>query len=316
MNCREFLTEFEERRALSQSATLHLNDCPGCRKTSSEQTRLWQMIEKMKRVDAPNDFDFRVKARIANGKPADIQPRVFFPALRYILPLGLIVLILSVVVFNTAYFSGGTLPAVADNISPTTDAVQIPANNSVSAQEIPAINNIAQSFTNEKVFVGNLEQEIKPEISETKEIRFAAVNSSRKMPVKFSNANLKEDENGGGSRDIAVRPPPPPLLPTEFSSNQSNENSPNRGNLMSADELNLSFIGIETASEGGAKKVKAVTSGSVAERAGVKVGDVIEAIDGRRISSKPAGTQSVQGKKLTVRRGAEQIEIDLQSKTN
>ncbi len=93
MNCREFLIVFEERSGLTEAATLHLKDCSGCQKTSREQTLVWQMIEDLPRVDAPKNFDFRVKARIADAKPTNFQPR-FFPVLRYVLPLSLAVLIL------------------------------------------------------------------------------------------------------------------------------------------------------------------------------------------------------------------------------
>ncbi len=116
MNCREFTAEFEERRnALSQSARFHLNDCPGCEKTSGEQTRVWQMIDGLTRVDAPNDFNFRVKARIANAKPHNFQPQ-FFPVLRYVLPLSVIGLILAFVVFNGIYsLDDKTVSPLAEN---------------------------------------------------------------------------------------------------------------------------------------------------------------------------------------------------------
>ncbi len=75
MNCRNFLKEFEDRAALTETATLHLNDCAGCKKVNDEQTRVWQMIETLPAVDAPKDFDFRLKAQIAKAKSENFQPR-------------------------------------------------------------------------------------------------------------------------------------------------------------------------------------------------------------------------------------------------
>jgi hypothetical protein len=314
MNCREFTAEFEERSALTQAATLHLNDCPGCKKTSAEQTRVWQMIDDLKRVDAPNDFDFRVKARIANKKPADFQPR-FYACLRYVLPLGLVVLILGAVIFNTAYFSdGSSSPAIAENIQQTPSAAEIPSSNSVSPEQFPPIINSQQSFTNEKVFVDSPNQSIKTQRNE-QEAHFVAVKSTRKLPARLSKENRREAEDeGAGSHDISVRPPPPPILPSGISPNQSVETNPNAGDSKSAGGHILSFIGIETISESGGRKVKSVMSGSAAERSGVKVGDVIEAIDGKQIGGEPMKT--FEGKKLTVVRGGEKIEINLPNKQN
>ncbi|MDQ3062111.1 MAG: hypothetical protein M3R14_04510, partial [Acidobacteriota bacterium] len=129
MNCRDFLIEFEERTALTEAAMFHLDDCPSCKKTSREQTRVWQMIDVLPRVDAPNNFDFRVKARIANSKSTDFQPR-FFPVLRFVMPLGVIVLLLGLIAFNTNYFSGdNAAEQIAVNLPPTSIERETTASN-------------------------------------------------------------------------------------------------------------------------------------------------------------------------------------------
>jgi hypothetical protein len=65
MNCREFTAEFEERRsALSQTAQLHLNDCPGCETTSRKQTRVWQMIDGLEKSRGAERFRFSRRAKI------------------------------------------------------------------------------------------------------------------------------------------------------------------------------------------------------------------------------------------------------------
>ncbi len=63
----------------------------------------------------------------------------------------------------------------------------------------------------------------------------------------------------------------------------------------------LSFFGIETTVKNGSRTVSAVEKNSPAERSGVKIGDVIE---------------SLRENTLTVRRGAEKLEITLQSQLN
>jgi hypothetical protein len=118
MNCRDFLIEFEDRDTLTRAATLHLKDCLGCQKTTAVQTRIWQMIDGLGRVDAPKDFDFRLKAQIAKANANDFKPR-FLPALRYVLPLSAIVLVFALVVFNAVFLNDKNIvPQVAENNFP------------------------------------------------------------------------------------------------------------------------------------------------------------------------------------------------------
>ncbi len=300
MNCRDFLTEFEERVRLSEAATLHLNDCPNCKKTSSEQTRVWQMIDVLPRVDAPVNFDFRVKARIANSKSADFQPR-FFPALRYVMPLGVIVLLLGIIAFNTNYFSDNNTATQIAEIVPQTPIVQetLP-NSSLTDNQFAAAN--VQSFTDEKS-VANTSTATPRSTTKQKKTEYIAVKSPASKPGE-------KVENEGGSRDIAVRKPfiglPAGIPP------QSIEISPNINNLKNlTDEQMLSEIGIEIVLENGKRTVKSVKRNSLAERSDVKVGDVIEAIDGKKISGEPLSGRTIEVKTLTVLRGAKKIEIAL-----
>jgi len=57
----------------------------------NEDESVSKLLGGLKRVDAPNDFDFRVRARIAEGKPEDttVSWRL---AVRYAVPLVLLLL--------------------------------------------------------------------------------------------------------------------------------------------------------------------------------------------------------------------------------
>jgi membrane-associated protease RseP (regulator of RpoE activity) len=309
MNCRDFLAEFEERsNVLSQTAELHLNDCPECKKTSRDQMRVWQMIDELRRVDAPDDFDFRVKARIAKSKPADFQPQ-FFPALRYVLPVGLIVLVLGLVVYNASYFSGST-PEVSEIIAP-----QMQKEREISPINSFSANQTAGTNTNDEILVSqaaNVNVELADE-NQKKDL------VTVKSPVKTRGNNPKKnyEDDAVMSRDLLLRPPPPPSLPLGIDPNRKIETSPNTINQNPITDVQiLSFMGIETVSENGNKKVKAVKSQSLAERSGIKTGDVIEAIDGKRVGGEPVRMETFESKKLTVVRDAKRIEITLQNKLN
>ena len=133
MNCREYTIEFEERGSLSETAAMHLKICADCEKLSDRQTQIWRMIDGLKPVDAPNDFDFRVKARIAQGKPSDFKAPGFLPILRYVLPLSVVVVLCSLFVFNSAYFSGASEIAQKTIEIPNVGAV-LPVNASSTDQ--------------------------------------------------------------------------------------------------------------------------------------------------------------------------------------
>ena len=306
MNCREFTAEFEERRnALSQTAQLHLNDCPNCKTTSGKQTRVWQMIDGLKRVDAPNDFDFRVKAKIAGANPANLQTR-FFPVLRYAIPLAVIVLLFGLIAFNTSYFSGGNASQVAVTVPSTAIEKEITANNpSVNNQNISTVVVSESSAANQPnantVFV-----------KDTQKKQIAVVNTRKKPQTETPKKNVEEID-GISSRDSAVSEPPV-TLPLGINPNQPVKTLPNVNDSNSVgDEEVLRILGIEAVRESENLKVKTVRKDSSAERSDVKVGDVIEAIDGIKLSAEPLRGKRIEVKNLTVVRGTAKIEITLKN---
>ena len=50
----------------SATATQHLRDCGECREFHQQQTRLRQIVGSLGTVQAPADFDFRLRARLAS----------------------------------------------------------------------------------------------------------------------------------------------------------------------------------------------------------------------------------------------------------
>jgi hypothetical protein len=71
MNCTAFRQEFEALEIgepPSAAAQAHLNSCPACRSFQSERLSLRQLVGSLGTVNAPPDFDFRLRARIAAAK--------------------------------------------------------------------------------------------------------------------------------------------------------------------------------------------------------------------------------------------------------
>ena len=68
-NCgvvRKELDELMLGEACSSSAAAHLRECAGCREFHQQQTKLRQIVGSLGTVSAPADFDFRLRARLAN----------------------------------------------------------------------------------------------------------------------------------------------------------------------------------------------------------------------------------------------------------
>jgi hypothetical protein len=68
-NCKLIRRELDELRlgeAWSSSATEHLRGCAPCHEFHEQQTKLRQIVGSLGTVEAPADFDFRLRARLAN----------------------------------------------------------------------------------------------------------------------------------------------------------------------------------------------------------------------------------------------------------
>jgi hypothetical protein len=79
MNCRSVRREIEEVAAgelLSSSANDHMKNCAQCGTFCEERLKLREMLSSLGGVEAPGDFDFRLRARLANERRAGHQPFV------------------------------------------------------------------------------------------------------------------------------------------------------------------------------------------------------------------------------------------------
>jgi hypothetical protein len=69
------------REPMSRSASMHLSDCPDCRHYADETDALLKLISAQPRVQAPADFDFKLRARIARAQSEPSSPAAFFEKL-------------------------------------------------------------------------------------------------------------------------------------------------------------------------------------------------------------------------------------------
>ncbi len=234
-----------------------------------------RLLGGLKRVDAPGDFDFRVKARIASGRPVDRSTSWFPAAARFAVPLGLLLLIGGYFGFNGLY------PAV-DVDSPAVAEMKVagivPAL-PVSSDLPPALpaNNVLPDRTSEKAPETVAKNEPAP-----KEKRIGRTEPVLRPP-------------GGYSKDISLGISDKPL---------------ERVTRISA-RIVLSQIGINASYSGSSWKVGSVKQNSRAERSGVKSGDVIEAVDGQNLTEKTTFENKSSSKSIRILRDGKSMQIDL-----
>lgn len=77
INCRSVRREIEEADTvdlLSSGANEHINSCAPCETFGAEQMKLREIVAGLGTVEAPGDFDFRLRARLAGEKRGAAQP--------------------------------------------------------------------------------------------------------------------------------------------------------------------------------------------------------------------------------------------------
>ena len=86
MNCkqiREAIDADSGHNSYGGHVASHLSGCPDCHRYSDEAASLLRLLGAQPRVEAPPDFEFRLRARIADAQAAPaIDPRSFLQKIR------------------------------------------------------------------------------------------------------------------------------------------------------------------------------------------------------------------------------------------
>lgn len=316
MNCREFRNQFEVGLNLSKDAKNHLATCVDCEVFCSEESQLSQVFKALPRVEAPNNFEFEFKSKLAQAKLNEpISP--VWQTLRYALPLVAVVLIFGFVIINSNLFSNKQTPQVSEQ--KRIDQKQDLPDKAVDQKEEPKNELVAQteSENNES---GAIKQTEKADNSKT-EMTPPVVAKPKLIKKKVSDKDeiitldSQSDKDSSKILDTdttlnITRPINPPGI--DPSKNIPNPQMPQNPKSFTAREILLQ-LGIETSNQDGRLKVNSVIKNSAAEKSGVKVGDIVTAIDGQKLSEKPLRKRSVQGKFLRVRRSEQELDITIKN---
>ena len=95
-NCEVIRRELEELMldgTCSTSAAEHLKECSNCREFNRTQTKLRRMVGSLGTVEAPPDFDFRLRARLANDSSSTAFH--YWPVVQRALAVGAAVIVIA-----------------------------------------------------------------------------------------------------------------------------------------------------------------------------------------------------------------------------
>jgi hypothetical protein len=145
-NCevvRRDLDELMPGEACSAGASQHLRECASCREFHEQQTKLRQIVGSLGTVEAPADFDFRLRARLAQSNGSS----VYWPFARRGLAVAamLIVFAIGAIVVRNVMKQ----PATVDNVAKQAEVPQ-PAKRQevIPVQEEKKLEQVVAGITN------------------------------------------------------------------------------------------------------------------------------------------------------------------------
>jgi len=277
---------------------------------TADDKKLHQLLGGLKKVNAPKNFDFQLKARIANTKPKDLRQPFLLPFLRFALPLSVIVLLAGFVFFNLSLSNGNQeAPQVADKSQPIQNETAPPE--TIAA---PTINDstIASTTANKN----SIEKRDATEIVNTSKkaaqgnLKYLAENNPPRNRVEKFENNSKNDFLG--SKDSTSRETT--VLKSNTNTNSGNAKTSSISQHKIPLREALLGIGIEAVYVEKSWKIISVTENSPAMRAGLKVGDLIEAIDGKKPSSDTVFLKTFRARMFEILRDGKPVIIDLTAK--
>lgn len=171
-------------RLRSAFANRHISDCTECRSFSEETVKLQELLSTLGTIEAPGDFDFRLRARLAGQRPASSH----FPLSGFSFGLRSVVVVSLLLVFGSALFlSLKTSPdksLTANNVPPGIQAgIQVSPAGTASVANLPATVETVPPATSE-------------------------VSAPRKNGIRSSAVASSRGNSRMGTREMASRPAP------------------------------------------------------------------------------------------------------------
>lgn len=293
MNCEKYKAQIEKLvggQNLTTEITRHIEHCSHCRQHSRECQKLREMLDCLQAVNAPNDFNFHLKAKLKRQE----QPAVSWTWQRLVggatvtlaaLTVGFVVLNTSSPATQTALINPDTNQIVASQPQPT--ATVSVSSNTATIESIPAA----------PVRVIVAKETVKPRSIEPQRASFKPI---QRKPQK-QNLNeeiLVKDSSTDGVSERALTPATqvmPKGIPNPLAEPKKQD----------AREI-LRTLGVETATDGDGLRV------TKSNRVDLQSDDVIEKVNGENPAAVTGG--KLEEIRLTVRRREQTKEVKILAK--
>lgn len=245
------------------------------------------LLGSLKRVDAPADFDFRIRARIAQGRPAEARSSWFPTFARVAAPAVMLAAVGGYFGYNVLYDAGTVnVPVVADSGTVTPAPVIVPTTNEVVPAPV-ATTDVAVA---------------KPPVSTEETFAAAPKKDSPTTAVK------KPETPEGGSVDMALRETNTLSTRPGNVVNTGNSSPVIPTSTLSVREV-FSAMGIRASFSATGWRVSSASGRAAA--AGLKTGDIIETVNGRAVGANTVFDEKFSGSTLRVKRDGATIQISL-----
>lgn len=189
-NCEVVRRELDELmigETCSTAATEHLGDCASCREFHEQQTKLRQIVGSLDTVEAPADFDFRLRARLAQSNGSSVYWTLARQGLAVAAMIALFV-VGAVVVRNVM-----NKPAAVNNVAQQPPMPVVPDTKPPSIQE---------EKKPEQTVAGVIEKS--PVVNQRDDRR--PRNDFRKRPMATVDSALSRAEVINGAQPVALSP--------------------------------------------------------------------------------------------------------------
>ncbi len=246
------------------------------------------LLSNLPRVEAPGDFETRVKSRILNSQPESRSGRFAF--LKLALPAGALAG-LALFLLLSGFLSRDIEPIqVAEEKKNAPVIVPVPSENNGEPAGIASVTDPDERIArNEEV---------------------ASTDKDTSHPSGNLNTVRRSTKADGGSIDLGANLPERPVLPRGFDPDQKQHSNQGVRSAVKVPVANvLSFVGLNAEFRQGGWYVNSVVDQSPAQRIGIRAGDMIEAFNELRLDRSTAFTGGIELKTVRVRRGGEVVNL-------
>ena len=259
----------------------------GAEHPGSDEQKISIMLNGLKRVEAPKDFDFHLKARIANARPADYQRAGLIPILKYAIPLALFLAV------------GAGIFAVSSYNERNSAAVSVIGTPEPTVPPVPELTPFVKS----------------PELATSTPLPEPGPRSTEKDESERLASRRPYVEPRGGSRDSHPNVPGSRDMPNNSADSalHVSKDAITPVKRLSAKEA-LNLIGIDADFENSSWTVKAVKANELGGILGVKPGDRIKTIEGKSIDQKTEFDGGIKLSRMQVQRAGATVELGSQNK--